>query len=1188
MLHVVPAGIIYFTYGYTITNALMFDGSADYLSWTPSSTASSNTDKTISFWVKRVKFGSVQWVLDVASNGDQIQYTSGDQLEISLNATTDSHYTTKAKYRDPTAWTHIVIAFDTDSGTAANKKRLWINGVLQEDAVLDNHDDPADSANVDWMKASIAHNLGRRGNNSQFFAGYLAEFIGVDGTAYEASNFGEYDSKGIWVPVKPPTSLGTNGFHLDFKSANIGNDAAGSNNWTAVSSGPNNVVVNSSTDDSSTEVTLYPALDGVNTTYQQGTLSNNNKTMTVSSGAWSGYRINMPVTSGGKIYFEFTIAGHSGQGAGLTTISGNIDQPGGGSPYVGKTGNYSMQRESGFWTPSNAVNVPTGHETGSDSSYYKCAYDDSNGKLWFGDADGWYGSSVSDSDVANGDDNTYTVAADDRGGKLFIYCSGYTNGGNTTLRLLSTEWSSSAPSGFSALTETVTGVGNYWTLNPLASTDTLTNGNLSFTAAANFTTYVTAPAIPMSGKWYYEVTATGGDQAIGTSASYDAYLGLVRTDVAIPTGSHDSNNNLWVIANWNPTPSGQKENGSSAGGSYAPTSGFGDGSIIMVAIDMDNNAMWFGNDGTWAGSATASEIANGTTTNAAFTNSSNNSFGSNQMMPYHAAHSDKATYNFGATAFAHTPPTGFKALNTANLPAPTVTKPNDHYKTITYEGAVVDSSSRHTASAVTLPDNTNTTFTVGGQTGSLAQIIDNNSSTAGIRITGAGAELSFDLGSAKAVGAVGMFMDNGGGNSQACTWSVLYSDNNSDFTDTSQDVAYSDNGESSSTEVIKTFSGSHGTHRYWKLRVESKTSETASSGGIYGINLYSANAREITGVGFQPDFVWIKNRDASDNHMLFDSVRGATKDLHSNTADTEATTAESLKSFDTDGFTLGTDDQVNTSSESYVAWCWKAGTSWSEDAQNSNILASSGKKSSTAKFSIATWEHRGGSDGNYAIKHNLGTTPEFFITKSVDQATNWSCWHKDLGDTAKRIVLSTAKDEEASYWADASDSADGSGSYANISSGESPVTSTLFAIQDDEAGAGTFIGYFFARTPGLIGIGSYTGNNSTDGPYVVIDDGASGFRPAFLLLKEFDGSDNGSWFIRDSARNTYNPTNLDLYAQATDDEYTDSNSDIDFTANGFKIRANAGGYNESGAKNLYLAFAEHPFGGDGVAQARAR
>jgi hypothetical protein len=228
-----------------------------------------------------------------------------------------------------------------------------------------------------------------------------------------------------------------------------------------------------------------------------------------------------------------------------------------------------------------------------------------------------------------------------------------------------------------------TNVGNYWTLSPLAATDTLTNGNLSFTGASNFSTYVTAPALPMTGKWYYEVKATGGDQPIGASASYDAYLGLVRTDIAIPTGSHTSNPGLWVIANWNPTPSGQKNNNSTA--TYTPTTGFADGSIIMVAVDLDNNAIWFGNDGTWAGSATASEIAAGTTTNAAFTNS-NNSFGSNQMMPYQANYDDLATYNFGATAFAHTPPTGFKALSTANLPEPTVKNGENKFLPIIYEG----------------------------------------------------------------------------------------------------------------------------------------------------------------------------------------------------------------------------------------------------------------------------------------------------------------------------------------------------------------------------------------------------------------------------------------------------------------------------------------------------------------------
>ena len=231
--------------------------------------------------------------------------------------------------------------------------------------------------------------------------------------------------------------------------------------------------------------------------------------------------------------------------------------------------------------------------------------------------------------------------------------------------------------------DAATNVGNYWTLSPLAATDTLTNGNLSFTGASNFSTYVTAPALPMTGKWYYEVKATGGDQPIGTSASYDAYLGLVRTDIAIPTGSHTSNSGLWVIANWNPTPSGQKNNNSTA--TYTPTTGFADGSIIMVAVDLDNNAIWFGNDGTWAGSATASEIAAGTTTNAAFT-SSNNNFGSHQMMPYQANYDDLATYNFGATAFAHTPPTGFKALNTANLSEPTVKNGENNFLPMIYEG----------------------------------------------------------------------------------------------------------------------------------------------------------------------------------------------------------------------------------------------------------------------------------------------------------------------------------------------------------------------------------------------------------------------------------------------------------------------------------------------------------------------
>lgn len=1190
--------------GYTIENAIWLDGSADYLSWTPSATASSNTDKTISFWVKRVKFGSVQWVLDVASNGDQIQYTSGDKLEISLNATTDSHYTTKSVYRDPTAWTHIVIAFDTDSGTAANKKRLWINGVLQEDAVLDNHDDPADDANVDWMKASIAHNLGRRGNNSQFFAGYLAEFIGVDGTAYEASNFGEYDDNGVWVPINPSgLDFGNNGFHLNFSNANaLGLDVSRG----ATHPGTVDLQISFDGSDEDTSTTDESANSHTVTFEGDAQLDDAQYKFSPSSllldgtGDYVKCADNADWRLGGGTG-DFTLEFFARLASGVTA-----------AVMVGQEQNSTTDFWAVYW--NNSAGLQFINRTGSSNTIYFAQGSNSlSVETWYhialvrsGSVFTFYvnGSSVAtatDADPITDFSGELRIGHNTGSGAIGVAAfNGHIdefrliNGGavyNGNFTALSAAFGAPENKTNNSFTQvsiaqsqqvsdTCTddadnNIGNYWTLNPLASTDTLTNGNLAYTGAANFSSYVTAPALPMTGKWYWEIKAVGS-AAITSSANWDTYVGLVSTNVAIPTASHTGNANLWVWGNMAKDGSGangQKHNNSSV--SFVPAVNFGDNAIVMIAVDTDNNSIWFGNDGTWAGSGNPAGNSN-----AAFSNLSG------QVMPFQSLYSDSATYNFGATAFAHTPPTGFKALNTANLAAPTVTKPNDHFKIITYEGAAVDSSSRHTASAVTLPDNTNTTFTVGGSTGSLAQIIDNNSSTAGIRITGAGGELSFDLGSAKAVGAVGMFMDNGGGNSQACTWSVLYSDNNSDFTDTSQDVAYSDNGESSSTEVIKTFSGSHGTHRYWKLRVESKTSESASSGGIYGINLYSANAHEITGVGFQPDFVWIKNRDASDNNMLFDSVRGATKDLHSNTTDTEATTAESLKSFDTDGFTLGTDDQVNTSSESYVAWCWKAGTSWSEDAQNSNILASSGKKSSTAKFSIATWEHRGGSDGNYAIKHNLGTTPEFFMTKSADQSTNWSCWHTGLSDSANRIVLTDAATEASSYWADASDSADGSGSYANISSGESPVTSTLFAIQDDEAGAGTFIGYFFARTPGLIGIGSYVGN-TTNLPCVVVDDGASGFRPAWIMFKNISSSGYG-WSIFDVARDTHNPNSTALNASGTGGDSSVASYKHDILANGFKIRGTSGETNGNGNTIIYLAFAEHPFGGDDVAQARAR
>ena len=132
----------------------------------------------------------------------------------------------------------------------------------------------------------------------------------------------------------------------------------------------------------------------------------------------------------------------------------------------------------------------------------------------------------------------------------------------------------------------------------------------------------------------------------------------------------------------------------------------------------------------------------------------------------------------------------------------------------------------------------------------------------------------------------------------------------------------------------------------------------------------------------------------------------------------------------------------------------------------------------------------------------------------------------------------------------------------------------------------TYVTYCFARTPGLIAVGSYVGNASTDGPYVVVDDGGSGFRPAWLLYKNVSSA--GSWGIVDAVRSPYNQMARYLLADNANAEGTDTSNNFDFTANGFKVRSSNGDCNGSGNTIIYLAFAEYPFGGEGISQARAR
>jgi len=334
--------------------------------------------------------------------------------------------------------------------------------------------------------------------------------------------------------------------------------------------------------------------------------------------------------------------------------------------------------------------------------------------------------------------------------------------------------------------------------------------------------------------------------------------------------------------------------------------------------------------------------------------------------------------------------------------------------------------------------------------------------------------------------------------------------------------------------------------------------------------IYTGTGSElaITSLDFTPDFVWIKNRDATDNHMLYDSVRGATKDLHSNTTDAETTTAQTLKSFDSAGFTLGTDVQVNTNTEDYVAWCWKAGGAASSNTDGS--ITTSVSANPTAGFSIISYTGTGASYPTPTIGHGLGSAPKFYIIKNRDQTDGWAVFHEDMN---------------ANPWNDRHLRLDTNAAVSgalNVS-GAAPTSSIIYLDSDPivNASSEAYICYAWSEVEGFSKFGGYTGNGSNDGPFIY-----TGFKPACIIFKKVSSTSN--WGIFDNARDPYNEVDHILFPNLTNADVTPAYA-MDFLSNGVKLRNTSDIVNVSGQTYIYMAFAEHPFqGADGVTQARAR
>jgi hypothetical protein len=316
--------------------------------------------------------------------------------------------------------------------------------------------------------------------------------------------------------------------------------------------------------------------------------------------------------------------------------------------------------------------------------------------------------------------------------------------------------------------------------------------------------------------------------------------------------------------------------------------------------------------------------------------------------------------------------------------------------------------------------------------------------------------------------------------------------------------------------------------------------------------LYTGNGstQSITGVGFQPDFVWIKSRSAATSHKLTDIVRGTTKALVSNTTAAETTDANGLTAFSSDGFTLGTDSVYNNSGATYVAWCWKAGGAAVTNTDGS--ITSEVSANVDAGFSVV--KYTGNNNASASVAHSLGVSPNVVIIKNLDVARSWAVRHSDI-DSTKNLYLNSTVGETL-----VSSTAQG---------GVGALTSNTFGfIQGDALGnvntVNSFIAYCFAEKAGFSKFGSYTGNGSATGPTVTTD-----FEPAFVMVKRTDST--GNWVILDNKRDASNPIDKTLNPNLSDAESTAN--DIDFNATTFQLKSTNADTNANTATYIYMAFA---------------
>lgn len=1062
-----PGGALGSFYSHTLDQSLRFDdGSSHHLTFTPSSAGNQKT-WTWSAWIKRGTLGTKQNIFNPYRGGDgsnesQMDFTTNDQFQIYDSGATRGNKVTTRRFRDPSAWYHIVVALDIDNATAADRVKIYVNG--DRETSFSTNSNPG-SSNWGW-NAAHEHSLGsyNHSTDSSFFDGYMTEVHFIDGTALDPTSFGE-TKDGVWIPKDYSGSYGSNGWHLPFSQDEASGASAffdeGDNSYVAWTDPGTEYVIGSS-DDYTLELFFNPTpAEMGGSSYIAGYYKT-----TSPSGYFaaqlnlSGNVINFYHGNGASYSFSFTggdvVAGQWHHLA-FNRSSGNLRcfldgaQKGSTQPsntkthdipefrvnkahatsnvtFDGYVSNVRLVIGSAVYADGSSITVPTSTLTAvTNTKILACTTTtvtaDASSNNVTGTASGnIFGSNVS----PFADYNFY----DDRSGN-------------------NNDWAPNNHDPSDLMPDSPTN--NFATLNPLAedavnikTAAVLSEGNL-VTATGGFGSGTpwgggqSTIAIPTDKKIYCEMLCSN---AAGAS-----WFGAVSIPQLSANSTGSSNTGQIAAYNRSVMVNGtETDYGSSAGLGGLGVASLASGDILQIAVDGATGKVWFGRNGTYFKSP--------------------------------------STDNSGTTG---DPAAGTNEIGT-----------------------------------VTNTDGEPLFIVVGGGSSTVHVNFGADSSFAGEKTSG-----SANATDGEGIGDFYYTPPTG--------YVALCASNISDSTI----------GPGASTQ----------------------------SDDYFNLVVYTGdNTQGVTGVGFQPDFVWAKTRDHTYNHQLHDSVRGATAGaLFSNS--TSAETAFQFDSFDSDGFTTdsGNITGINATGDSQVAWSWKAGgnsntfningtgyaTASDASLSGGDITPTGASINTTSGISIIAYTGNG--SANQTIKHGLSSDPEFTIIKCRDTNSNNNQWQLSSSHIGDDYIYFTATGSTGTAGVFPT-----SGDATTVTIGR---TGNVAANTNDNTK--DFIMYNFHSVDGYCKVGSYTGNSSADGTFVHCN-----FRPAYVLCRRT--SSTGGWHIFDRLReNPFNVIDQRIEADNTDAENTTTNLDIDLVSNGFKLRGSFDNINAGTC--FFIAFAEAPF-----------